>query len=152
MSKKGQSPTEKQLAALAAGRAKNSPFVKGDERAVERGRNGGIKSGKARRMKAAARLRRAYAPAKKLKREISVELGDTTIGEIVLTGYETENDLIRAETDVQRMLAILAECTLYELAGILAPYRKERFDEQLDSGGVQTINDEGGVRKCTLPK
>ncbi|MBQ8885005.1 MAG: hypothetical protein IJY62_01330 [Clostridia bacterium] len=125
--------TEKQLAALAAGRANpNGRFKKGDER-----QKAGIQ---ARKEKAAQRKKwreaKQFAAARKLKR--GIEIGN---GNFLLTGYETENDLNRAERDVKRVLSLLSESSLYEITKMLAPYREEaaRIEDELNA-----LNEGGG--------
>lgn len=119
MEKVKKQPTEKQLAALAAGRK-----VITTETARVIGQKGGIVSGQVRRRKAAARASKKYAPIKKLT--CQVEIGEI---DFVLTGYETEKDLIRAGFDMRRMLLTLSKCLLCEIEKILAPYRETAMQE-----------------------
>ena len=44
-------------------------------------------------------------------------------GNLVLTGYDSERDLKKAKTDIERMLMILASESLYNIMKFLAPYR-----------------------------
>lgn len=60
-------------------------------------------------------------------------------GNLVLTGYDTERDLIKAKKDVERMLIIIASEGLYEVVRFLAPYRakaakaeQQEYDEITD--------------------
>ena len=45
-------------------------------------------------------------------------------GNFVLHGYDTERDLKRAERDVKRALAALAQGSVYEVVAELEPYRR----------------------------
>lgn len=45
-------------------------------------------------------------------------------GNFVLHGYDTERDLERAERDIKRALAALAQGSVYEVVAELEPYRR----------------------------
>ncbi len=45
-------------------------------------------------------------------------------GNFVLHGYDTERDLKRAERDIKRALAALAQGSVYEVVKELEPYRR----------------------------
>ena len=60
-------------------------------------------------------------------------------GGIVLSGYDTEKDLRKAEADIKRMLTVLSGMSLYDIMKVLAPYRakcakveQEEFDEMTE--------------------
>ncbi len=57
-------------------------------------------------------------------------------GAFVLHGYDTERDLKKAKSDIERFCIVLAQMSLYEQVKFLAPYRvkaardtQEEYDE-----------------------
>ena len=56
-----------------------------------------------------------------MSNSIFFKLGD---GSFVLHGYDTERDLKRAERDVKRALAALAQGSVYDVVAGLEPYRR----------------------------
>lgn len=107
MAKKEYKPTEKQKANL---------FVKGDPRIEE----GLRRSEEARKQRKKWREAKQFAAAR--KKERFVLSGENVL---MLTGYDTERDLLRAENDMNVLLQRLARCSLYELAEILSEYKKD---------------------------
>lgn len=58
-------------------------------------------------------------------------------GNLVLTGYDTERDLKKAEADIERMLMIVASESVYNIMKFLAPYRaKMAKREELEYGDL----------------
>ena len=101
--------TEKQLATLKAGQ-----FKPGDER-IARGIE---RSMEVREQRKKWRDCKRFAAARKLSRNIAV--GEK---EIVLTGFDTERDLLRAETEIQNTLFFLSGMSISEIVKFLEQYR-----------------------------
>lgn len=53
-------------------------------------------------------------------------------GNLVLRGYDTERDLNKAKKDIERMLTVLSERSVYDIIKFLAPYRAKacKHDQQ----------------------